>query len=53
MVFDEEYFRTIWLLDSGYNNNITWDKSLFQKLDDSFRSTIQMGNDSKVQVEGK
>ena len=42
-----------WFLDSGCNNHMTRNKDLFASLDDSIKSEVKLGNDSKVSLMGK
>lgn len=42
-----------WYIDSGCSNHIIGDKSIFSKLDSSFKSQVKLGNGALVEVEGK
>ena len=44
---------SIWVVDSGCSNHITWKKELFKDLDESLKHTVTLGDNNKVQVEGK
>ncbi|XP_074378049.1 uncharacterized protein LOC141719571 [Apium graveolens] len=43
----------VWFLDSGCSNHMTGEKSWFNELDESFRTTVRLGNGSKMDVQGK
>eukprot|EP00253_Pinus_taeda_P026028 PITA_26028 len=43
----------IWFLDSGCSNHMTRNIALFSKLDQSVKSQVTLGTDSKVSVMGK
>lgn len=43
----------VWFLDSGCSNNMVGIKDWLFDFDDSFRASIKLGNDSKMQVMGK
>ena len=43
----------LWLLDSGCNNHMTGNKSLFSSLDSSVVTNIKLGDDSLVPAKGK
>jgi len=43
----------MWYLDSGCNNHMTGNKSLFCVLDEVFREKVKLGNDSNMSVMGK
>lgn len=45
--------REIWYLDSGCNNHMTGNKNLFCDLNESFRQSVKLGNDSSMSVMGK
>ncbi|CAM8905711.1 unnamed protein product [Rhodiola kirilowii] len=45
--------RGIWFLDSGCSNHMTGDKNWFVEIDDAYRSTVKLGNNSKMSVMGK
>ncbi|KAL5843832.1 hypothetical protein ACOSQ4_009790 [Xanthoceras sorbifolium] len=49
----EEHSQTMWYLDSGASNHMCGDQTLFSELDDSFRSTVKLGDNSKLPVLGK
>ena len=42
-----------WYLDSGCNNHMCGNKSLFYDLDETFRETMKLGNNSCMSVMGK
>ena len=43
----------VWFLDSGCSNHMSGDKQWFMELDQSFRHSVKLGNDSKMAVMGK
>lgn len=43
----------VWFLDSGCSNHMCGDKALFYDLNESFRQTVKLGNNSKLIVMGK
>jgi hypothetical protein len=43
----------VWFLDSGYSNHMCGKKELFIDLDQSFRQSIKLGNNSNMVVKGK
>jgi len=43
----------VWFLDSGCNNHMSGNKEWFSNLDDGFRHTVKLGNDSRMEVMGK
>lgn len=43
----------VWFLDSGCSNHMVGTKEWLFDFDDSFRSSVKLGNDSKMQVMGK
>lgn len=43
----------IWFLDSGCSNHMTGNIALFSKLDQSVKSQVTLGTDSKVSIMGK
>ena len=43
----------VWLLDSGCSNHMSGDKTLFSDLNENFKQTIKLGNDTKMNVIGK
>ncbi|OMO52806.1 Integrase, catalytic core [Corchorus capsularis] len=49
----EETQSNMWYLDSGCSNHMSGDKEAFSKLDESFRSTVKLGDNSKVSIMGK
>ena len=50
---NEQTHRTLRYLDTGYNNHMWGDKSVFFYLDESFRNTVRFGDNSTVFVFGK
>lgn len=45
--------ESIWFLDSGCSNHMTGDKSWFVELDENFRHFVRLGNNSRMEVQGK
>ncbi|KAE8732422.1 senescence-associated protein DIN1-like [Hibiscus syriacus] len=45
--------RNIWFLDSGCSNHMTGVKSLFNEIDETFKQKVTLGDNKKIQVEGK
>ncbi|XP_014503243.1 uncharacterized protein LOC106763585 [Vigna radiata var. radiata] len=43
----------MWFLDSGCSNHMSGDKKWFIELDQSFRHSVKLGNDFKLNVMGK
>jgi len=42
-----------WFLDSGCSNHMSGDKKWFNELDQSFKHSVKLGNDSRMEVVGK
>ena len=42
-----------WFLDSGCSNHMSGDKKWFSELDQSFKHSVKLGNDSRMEVVGK
>lgn len=42
-----------WFLDSGCSNHMCGDRALFRELDESFRHSVKLGNNTKMNVTGK
>ena len=56
MAYEElnhEERKEIWFLDSGCSNHMSGNKEWFSELDDQFRHTVKLGNNSKMAVMGK
>ena len=43
----------VWFLDSGCSNHMCGKKELFSDLDETFRETVKLGNNSCLTVMGK
>ena len=43
----------VWFLDSGCSNHMSGNKEWFSNLDEGFRHTVKLGNDSRMNVMGK
>ncbi|CAM8965989.1 unnamed protein product [Rhodiola kirilowii] len=41
-----------WFLDSGCSNHMTSNKEWFSEIDESFQSTVKLGNNTRMQVKG-
>ncbi|RDX58805.1 hypothetical protein CR513_61959, partial [Mucuna pruriens] len=42
-----------WLIDSGYNNHITYDKELFKQLESTKIKWVKIGNGEQIPIKGK
>ena len=42
-----------WFLDSGCSNHMSGDRTMFNELDESFRHSVKLGNNTKMDVMGK
>ncbi|KAF7816710.1 rust resistance kinase Lr10-like [Senna tora] len=51
--FDKNFANAVWFLDSGCSNHMTGSKQLFKELDEKETSTVRLGDDKVIQVEGK
>ncbi|KAK9131203.1 hypothetical protein Sjap_011690 [Stephania japonica] len=49
----EETHHNMWYLDTGCNNHMCGEKGAFSYLDETFRSSVKFGDDSKISVMGK
>ncbi|XP_058110887.1 uncharacterized protein LOC131253765 [Magnolia sinica] len=49
----EETSKNMWYLDTGCNDHMCGDKSLFSTLDESIRDNVKFGDNFKVSVMGK
>ncbi|KAM1882749.1 hypothetical protein ACFX13_004199 [Malus domestica] len=45
--------KYIWFLDSGCSNHMCGRREVFIEMDDSFRESVKLGNDSSLSVKGK
>jgi hypothetical protein len=43
----------LWFLDSGCSNHMSGNKAAFCEIDESFRETVKLGNNTKMSVLGK
>lgn len=43
----------VWYLDSGCSNHMCGNKGWFINLDESFRQQVKLGDDRRMQVEGR
>nr|GEW48633.1 hypothetical protein [Tanacetum cinerariifolium] len=50
---DENSTKQTWYLDLGCSNHMTRTKSWFFRIDESFKHTVKLGNNSKLVVSGK
>ena len=56
MAYVEKYKATrdeIWFLDSGCSNHMSVNREWFSELNESFKQTVKLGNDSRIAVMGK
>lgn len=42
-----------WFLDSGCSNHMCGDRTMFNELDENFRHSVKLGNNTKMDVMGK
>lgn len=42
-----------WFLDSGCSNHMCGDRPMFSKLDESFKYSVKLGNNTRMEVAGK
>ena len=49
----KEKSEDLWFLDSGCSNHMTRNIAIFSMLDESVKSQVTLGTDSKVSVMGK
>lgn len=42
-----------WFLDSGCSNHMCGDRTMFNELDENFRHSVKLGNNTKMDVIGK
>ena len=42
-----------WFLDSGCSNHMSGDRTMFNELDENFRHSVKLGNNTKMDVMGK
>lgn len=45
--------REVWFLDFGCSNHMSGNKEWFSELDESFRQSVKLGNNTKMPVVGK
>ena len=50
---DGEVSNDVWFLDIGCYNHMSTMRSLFKELDESKKSEVRLGDNKKIQVEGK
>ncbi|XP_074378095.1 uncharacterized protein LOC141719617 [Apium graveolens] len=43
----------VWFLDSGCSNHMSGDKELFSSLNENFRHSVKLGNNTRMKVVGK
>ncbi|KAL4568259.1 hypothetical protein LXL04_023867 [Taraxacum kok-saghyz] len=53
VVDDNQKKQGVWFLDSGCSNHMSGNKGWFVQLDESFRHSVKLRNDSRLQVMGK
>nr|GEV66681.1 retrovirus-related Pol polyprotein from transposon TNT 1-94 [Tanacetum cinerariifolium] len=49
----KECVKDIWYIDSGCSNHITGNRSKFERLDESEKSQIRLGDDKQIKIEGR
>ena len=42
-----------WFLDSGCSNHMCGDRAIFSRLDESFKHSVKLGNNTRMEVTGK
>jgi len=42
-----------WLLDSGCSNHMIDEESLFSAIDYSYKSSVRLGNEKRLDIDGK
>jgi hypothetical protein len=47
---NEKNHQSLWYLDTGFNNYMSGDKSIFFDLDESYQDFVKLDNESKVFV---
>ena len=50
---NEETQQNMWYLDTGCSNHMCGENKAFSDLDESFRSSVKFGDNSKISVIGK
>ena len=50
---EETHKKFLWYLDTGCNNHMSGEKSVFSELDEAFRDVVKFGDGSIVSVMGK
>lgn len=50
---EEEVEKSVWFVDSGCSNHMSGTKSLFRDLDETQKRKISLGDNKKIQVEGR
>lgn len=51
--FHETKREEVWFLDSGCSNHMTGNKEWFSELEERFRHTVKLGNDTRMAVVAK
>ncbi|GMJ16120.1 hypothetical protein HRI_005281200 [Hibiscus trionum] len=49
----EETQKNLWYIDTGCSSHMCGDRSTFSELDETFRTTVKLGDDSFVSVQGR
>ena len=44
--------RDAWFLDSGSSNHMSGDRTMFSKIDESFRQLVRLGNNTRMNLLG-
>ncbi|GAA0154298.1 hypothetical protein LIER_12323 [Lithospermum erythrorhizon] len=50
---EEESKKCVWYIDSGCNNHMCKDESMFTSLDKTFSHSVKLGNNDNLQVTGR
>ena len=50
---EKEAIHDVWFVDSGCSNHMCNDQSMFEELDTNQKSEVRLGDNKKVQVDGK
>ncbi|KAI9077135.1 hypothetical protein K1719_040957 [Acacia pycnantha] len=45
--------KDVWFIDNGCFNHMTSTRSLFEELDESHLSDVQLGDDKQIQIKGR
>lgn len=45
--------KCVWFLDSGCSNHMCGDQAMFSRLDENFKHSVKLGNNTRMDVTGK